>query len=102
VKNRGGIAVVQDPADALYRGMPGNAIAAVDVDHIAPIARISLLLARLAREPIEEEHVEMSDEPDVAEGEENGRQIYEPGGTPTTYVCPDCGGVLMGYQNGNM
>jgi two-component system, chemotaxis family, protein-glutamate methylesterase/glutaminase len=51
VKLRGGVAVVQDPADALFPDMPLNAIAAVAVDHVLPKGEIAPLLARLAREP---------------------------------------------------
>src|SRR4051794_23232341 len=36
VRQRGGIAVVQDPDDALYDGMPRSALAYVDVDHVVP------------------------------------------------------------------
>jgi two-component system chemotaxis response regulator CheB len=32
IKSRGGIAVVQDPADAVYPGMPSNALVHVEVD----------------------------------------------------------------------
>ena len=35
IKNRGGLAMVQDPHDALYPEMPHSAIAAVDVDVVA-------------------------------------------------------------------
>ncbi len=36
IKSRGGAAVVQDPNEALYAGMPTSAIASVDVDAIVP------------------------------------------------------------------
>src|SRR5215218_10041170 len=38
IKSRGGIAVVQNPEDALYPGMPGNALEHVQVDHVLPAA----------------------------------------------------------------
>jgi two-component system chemotaxis response regulator CheB len=47
VKERGGIAVVQDPEDALYSQMPQSAITHVAVDHVAPLAKLPSLLARL-------------------------------------------------------
>src|SRR5438270_5004230 len=52
VKNRGGLAVVQNPADALYPGMPESALMHVAVDHSRPAAEIGPLLARLAAEPL--------------------------------------------------
>ena len=36
IKERGGFAVVQDPDDALFPGMPRNAMDVVHVDHVLP------------------------------------------------------------------
>ena len=36
VKRRGGVAVVQDPEDALFSGMPQSALEFVDVNHCEP------------------------------------------------------------------
>jgi two-component system, chemotaxis family, protein-glutamate methylesterase/glutaminase len=47
IKSRGGMAVVQDPADALYPGMPSNALEHVPVDHVLPATSMGKLLARL-------------------------------------------------------
>jgi two-component system, chemotaxis family, protein-glutamate methylesterase/glutaminase len=55
VKRRGGIAVVQDPDEALYPGMPRSALANVAVDYTLPLSAIGPFLARLAREPTAEE-----------------------------------------------
>ncbi|GAA2534208.1 chemotaxis protein CheB [Winogradskya humida] len=48
---RGGTAVVQDPAEALYPWMPHAAIAHASPQHIVPAARIGPLLAELAALP---------------------------------------------------
>jgi two-component system chemotaxis response regulator CheB len=48
IKVQGGIAVVQDPDDALVPGMPRNALEYVKVDHCLPVSEIGPLLARLA------------------------------------------------------
>src|SRR5438128_4983989 len=50
IKLRGGTAVVQDPADAVHRSMPLNALDNVDVDHKLPAREIGPLLGRLVRE----------------------------------------------------
>src|SRR5437588_1316031 len=57
VKRRGGIAVVQDPQDALYPSMPQNAIEYVDVDHIVPLSQMASLLKRLVDEKTADEAV---------------------------------------------
>lgn len=48
IKRRGGLTVVQDPAEAAYPGMPASAIAGVAVDHVLPLAGIGPLLDTLA------------------------------------------------------
>ena len=55
VKRRGGVAVVQDPHEALFSGMPESALEYVDVDHCLPLEKIAPLLDRLSREPAGEE-----------------------------------------------
>src|SRR5687767_8374781 len=51
IKLRGGTAIVQEPAEALVRSMPLNALDNVEVDHKLPVTEIGALLGRLAREP---------------------------------------------------
>lgn len=50
VKKRGGVAVVQNPDDALFCGMPKSAIKHVEVDYILPVSTIASTLALLADE----------------------------------------------------
>jgi two-component system chemotaxis response regulator CheB len=76
VKKAGGIAVVQDPADARFPEMPRNALKTVDVDHCVPLAAIPRLLADLAARPAGPSR-RLPDE----------RELPEP-----VYTCPDCGG----------
>ena len=52
IKNVGGVAVVQDPADALFPSMPRSATAHVAVDHVVPAAQLAQLLARIVSEPV--------------------------------------------------
>jgi len=48
---RGGIGIVQDPAEALYPDMPRNALEFGNGHHSLPIAEIGAFLARIVREP---------------------------------------------------
>jgi len=51
IKQRGGIAIVQDPADALYPSMPQSALHHVDVDHSTPLSRLGVLLTHVVSQP---------------------------------------------------
>ncbi len=49
VKGRGGLAIVQDPKEAAYDGMPQSAIATGLVDFVLPLARMPEVILRFAR-----------------------------------------------------
>ena len=85
IKSHGGAAVVQDPEDALYPGMPSNAIAHVAVDAIAPAALVAGAIAALVNGTPLPDDVHASD-PTV--GPPSDEQQL-------TLVCPECGGVLI-------
>jgi two-component system chemotaxis response regulator CheB len=100
IKSLGGVAVVQDPGEALYPSMPSNARDQVAVDHCLPVAQIAALLARLVNEPVEEPagadpvNPDLSQEADMAELEVAAMQDQHRSGTPSAFGCPECGGVL--------
>lgn len=48
LKRRGGLAIVQEPTEAESSFMPAAAIAATQVDHILPLAKIAPCLIKLA------------------------------------------------------
>lgn len=99
VEQRGGISIVQNPEEAMFDGMPRNAIKNDHVDYVLKIAEIAPLLVQLANQPIETPEVEavpseMEIETDMAELELEAMQKSERPGKPSPYGCPDCGGVL--------
>jgi len=50
VKRHGGVAVVQDPAEADYPGMPASAVRNVDIDYVVPLGEIpGVLVAHCKR-----------------------------------------------------
>lgn len=107
VKMRRGVAVVQEPDDAMYPGMPKSAIANVEnIDYILPLSEIPSKLVALANTPIApaaEKPVprQMEYESDMAdiENQDNGTP---PLGQPSTFTCPDCGGTLWEIKEGKM
>lgn len=98
IKEHGGIAIVQDPGDAMYPGMPQNAIEHVAVDHVAPLADLGPLLTRTAAEdPPQRRNVAapvLETESRMAELDPAALESDDRPGTPSPYSCPDCGGVL--------
>lgn len=105
VKARGGVAVVQDPNDAVFPDMPRNAIEYVEVDHVLPLSDIASLLTRLAHEPVAEDAVapasdEMQHESDIAEVDMAAIENNDKPGTPSGFGCPECGGVLWELHDG--
>jgi two-component system chemotaxis response regulator CheB len=51
VKDRGGLAIVQEPEDAEAAQMPRAALAATEVDHVVPLGSMATLLVPLAAAP---------------------------------------------------
>ena len=96
IKKCGGVAIVQDPGDADYPGMPVSAIHNVAVDHVLPLAGIGGLIDSLLYEPRpagEGSCDEVEEEPDtmgVSEEPEINR-----GAEPSGLTCPECGGSLF-------
>jgi two-component system chemotaxis response regulator CheB len=110
VKQHGGTAVVQDPDEALYSGIPGSAIERAAVDHVLPVNAISQLLTRLTREPVailegaQAMLPEDQTQNDPSEGV-NADADIETGplpGPPTPLTCPDCGGAIWESIDGEL
>jgi two-component system, chemotaxis family, protein-glutamate methylesterase/glutaminase len=49
IHQRGGLAIVQDPTEARFPGMPQSAVAGDDPDYVLPIGAIGELVSELAR-----------------------------------------------------
>jgi two-component system chemotaxis response regulator CheB len=103
IKSRGGIAVVQDPADALYPGMPSNALEHVQVDHVLAAASMGKLLARLiadsAEPPADPAPTGMQVEVEMEGFSLEAFEGHHPG-EPSGFSCPDCHGVLWQIRDG--
>jgi two-component system chemotaxis response regulator CheB len=97
IKERGGVAVVQDPEEADHPGMPTNAILHVPVDHVLPMAAIGTLLDRLAREPVPEAALAAFQETYLMSTREEKKEDLdgERAAIPSAFTCPECGGSLF-------
>ncbi|HEY6363976.1 MAG TPA: chemotaxis protein CheB [Candidatus Binatia bacterium] len=106
IKERGGIALVQDPGDALFPDMPRNAMEAVKVDYCLPTREIAPLLVRLSHEPVKEAAPpvpeEMQKESKIEAMDMDTIEDEEKPGNPSVFGCPECGGVLWELQDGEL
>jgi two-component system chemotaxis response regulator CheB len=106
IKTRGGVAIVQDPEEAVIASMPLSALQRTAPDHVLPVPEISAILTQLVRQPAiaqggarivdtidAEERWEVVIAEDFAEQATDGRSEET-----TLFTCPDCGGVL--WQGG--
>jgi two-component system, chemotaxis family, protein-glutamate methylesterase/glutaminase len=105
IKSRGGIAVVQNPEDALYPGMPGNALEHAQVDHVLAAASMGKLLARLladlAEPPADPAPTGMRVEVEMEGFSMEAFEGHHPG-RPSGFSCPDCHGVLWQIKDGGL
>lgn len=108
IKHHGGMAVVQDPADAEVPSMPENAMREVAVDHCVPVDQMAELLARLTSEPVSPPtEVPVPDEKLAVEvriaaedkAYENNIMKF---GEFSPFTCPDCHGVMSVLRDGNL
>jgi len=105
VKQLGGIAIVQDPEDALFPALPRNAMQHVNVDHVVPLRDIAPLLTRLVATPVEHRgEITVPDHLDVEVRIANEQNALDAGleriAEPSTYACPECHGVLFQLSEG--
>jgi two-component system chemotaxis response regulator CheB len=97
IKRCGGMAVVQDPTDAAYSGMPMSAVANVKVDFCVPLAAMGALLATLVAQPRGIRKPVPRDvriEAEIAERVLSDVSQVNGLGAQVPYNCPGCGGVL--------
>jgi two-component system chemotaxis response regulator CheB len=109
IKSRGGLAVVQEPADAEVSSMPESALAAVAVDYRLPIAEMATLLVRLTSDMVPEASeiaIEEQQKTAIETRIAAQNQVLQQGiftlGAPTPYACPDCHGVLLALTDGDI
>lgn len=89
----GAAVIVQDPADAIVRGMPESAIAATSPEYAVPLAEIGELLGRLVREAAPQVGGKDAVAPDPDPVDHVQRQ-HRPDGPPSALTCPECSGAL--------
>jgi two-component system chemotaxis response regulator CheB len=112
LKDSGGMAVVQDPNEAIFSSMPANAIRFVDVDYVLPAAQIAELIIRSSAVRAEGEGVRAEGkgamarkkeiEPQNVAEETDVQETEREFGPPSGLTCPDCGGALREIQEARL
>jgi two-component system chemotaxis response regulator CheB len=114
IREAGGIALVQEPADAFYPDMPRNALTYAGADQTLPLSDLGPAIVEAAGTPSEDSpvtddlispatHAETGGTADLGAAEVEARltdRQTNPG-TPSTQTCPECHGTLWETnQNG--
>jgi two-component system chemotaxis response regulator CheB len=101
VRNAGGVAIVQNPAEALAPGMPAAAMAVAGADYVLPLAKIVPLLTKLAHEPVVGGTAAMpgpvdpiDNLPDIVSRSQVEQRNGDRRGQVSIFTCPECGGSL--------
>ena len=102
INSYNGVAIVQDPAEALMAGMPESAMLHAKVDYVLPAAEIASTLVELVgrqgrsgSDPMRDNEADL--EQKIQADFDHQRQDVR-AGESTMFTCPDCGGVL--WQEG--
>ena len=106
IKTRGGMAIVQDPKEAIVDSMPRRAIERVAAEHILQVADIAAALTDLVRQPVTAQGgssmvntIDAEERLEAVIAEDFVEQASDERTEETTlFTCPDCGGVL--WQGG--
>src|SRR5215472_12083782 len=102
IKARGGVAIVQDPNEALTPNMPRNALDMVDIDFCLPLRQIADVLVQLTN----------GKATNIAEASNGGNSMEdqatadhpttEPPGDQIPVNCPECNGPLYEIKEGEL
>jgi two-component system, chemotaxis family, protein-glutamate methylesterase/glutaminase len=106
VKDRGGIAMVQDPADAEFDSMPRSAMEYVKVDHVASASQLGPLIVKATQMEKRDEPGPKSKEMEIETRIATESRALQLGimelGPMTPYTCPECHGVLVQLKEGGI
>src|SRR5262249_19759552 len=107
IRAAGGVAVVQDPGDALVADLPQHASQIAGADHVAPARALAGLLTGLVQHPASDaegttvtdplEQIEHTATHDLELQAHDGRR-----GGVSTFTCPECGGAMWQLDEQNL
>jgi len=102
IKARGGVAIVQDPNEAVTPNMPQNALDMVDVDFCLPVSQIADVLVQLTNGKA----TNITESPNGGNSMEDQataeHPTSEPPGDQIPVTCPECDGPLYEVKDGEL
>jgi len=102
IKARGGIAIVQDPNEAMTRNMPANALEMVDVDFCLPIRQIAKVLVQLVEGKATNITESLVSGTKIEEHVDAVHSKRQPPGQQVPFACPECNGPLYEASEGKL
>lgn len=105
VKRCGGLAIVQDPEDAVYPSMPQSALDHVAVDYCLPLSDLGMWLNRLAVTPVGawiDPPEDLILENRLTERAMSGEPLADRADPPSPLNCPECGGPMWNTGNDDL
>ena len=113
IKSSGGVAIIQDPNEAINPSMPLAAAHDVQIDAVLPVAKIADELVKLTKKPLmnmkKKKSTKKQAKKKLAEVELKQSKLQEDQldkegqyGTPSVFSCPDCKGVLWEIKDGDL
>ncbi|MEJ7771715.1 MAG: chemotaxis protein CheB [Geodermatophilaceae bacterium] len=107
IRSRGGVGVVQDPAQALHSGMPRSAIEGAAPEHVVAVSEMPALLERLVGKDVDATITSaptelMETELDLSRMDAHAYDSLDRPGEPAGYSCPDCSGTLARIEDASV
>jgi two-component system chemotaxis response regulator CheB len=99
IQRCGGVAIVQEPRDALCASMPEHALRTVVADYCVPAHAIAKIIQRLSASrsaslPPSDHRPQIAIEAAIAAGDTEGEELLDKMGKRSTLTCPECHGAL--------
>jgi two-component system chemotaxis response regulator CheB len=102
IKTCGGLCIVQDPSEAEYADMPRNVMRKIEVDYMAPLDEIPIIIQNIVNNPLPPKIAipdELKVEADLTEKLMSDINKIKKIADRSDFVCPDCGGGLWAIKN---
>jgi len=102
IKARGGVAIVQDPKEAMTKNMPQNALNMVDVDFCLPVRQIAKVVVQLVNGKATNVAESLADGTKMEGHASADHPTSQPPGGQIQFSCPECNGPMYQVKEGDL